>query len=320
MAFLEKFFGLFEPPSVDDLKSKQDVQGLWKLILKNDPQNRTQAKEALAELGSVAAPFILDKLKGPNRMISGGGSYYSKAYRILYLSNPEILEVLRKYRNQGDLDFRRKVSELIAYHTKRKAMLELDGGSDQIQRLIKTINNYSENDQVRIHAARKLAELGDKRAVNPLIEALRRHSSSNQITFEMALALVKIGERQAIQPIERVLGRLKNLGSLNHIYWKYARKGKIHPELQERLNNLLSDRLIALSPKAELIPLEDIYQWEIKDSGNSIFLSKGGPEKLEEMPGTTYYRMQVYRSRGDRFISTIAWELNKLKEKYKGPK
>ena len=97
-----------------------------------------------------------------------------------------------------------------------------------------------------------MAELGDKRAVNPLIEALRRHSSSNQITFEMALALVKIGERQAIQPIERVLGRLKNLGSLNHIYWKYARKGKIHPELQERLNNLLSSRLITLSPKAEL--------------------------------------------------------------------
>lgn len=293
MGFLEKLFGLFEPPSVDNLKSKQDVQGLWKLILKNDPQNRTQAKEALAELGVISAPFVLDKLKGPNRMITGGGSYYSKAYRILYLSNPEILEVLQQYRNQGDLDFRRKVSELIAHHTKRKAMLELDGGSDQIQRLIQTINNYRENDQVRIHAARKMAELGDKRAVNPLIEALRRHSTSNQITFEMALALVKTGDRQVIQPLEIVLNRLKDLGSLNHIYWKYARKGKIHPELQERLNILLSDRLIALSPKAELIPLEDTYHWKVKDSGNSILLSKGDPEELEEMPGTIYYRMQV---------------------------
>jgi hypothetical protein len=317
MAFLEKLFGLFEPPSVDDLKSKKDVQGLWKLVVKNDPQNRNQAKEALAELGSVAAPFIIGKLKGPNRMIKGGDSYYSKAYRILHLSNPEILEVLMAYRNQGDLDFRRKISELISYQTKRKTMFEQEGGVSQVQQLLQTVSNVREHDQVRINAVRKLADLGDKRAMNPLIETLSRHSGSNQITYEVALALVKIGDQHVIQPVERILERLSDLGSLNHIYWKYARKGKIHPELQERLNRLLRSKLIKLSPTAVLIPQNDAYSWKIKDSGNSLLLSKGKPETFAAMPGTTYYRMHISRARSDTFITTISWELNRLKEKHK---
>lgn len=317
MAFLEKILHLFEAPSVDDLKAKKDVKGLWKIILKNDPKNRTQAKEALAELGIDSALFIIEKLKGPNQQIPGGGSFHSKAYRILYLSDPEILEVLQEYRNFGTPDFRRKISELIAHQTKRKAILGLDGGSDQIQRLIMTINNHRENNEVRVHAARKIADLKDKKATKPLIEALRKYSSSNLITFEMANALAQIGEKQAIQPLERVLGRLRDLGSLNHIYWKYVREGVIHPELRDMLNNLLRSKLINLSETAKLTKGGDNDHWKIKDFSTLILLSKGDTETIEEMPGETYHRIQFSRSEGDRLVFPISRELIKLKEKYR---
>lgn len=316
MAFLEKILHLFEAPTVDELKTNKDVKGLWKIILKNDPKNRTQAKEALAELGIDSAIFIIEKLKGPNKQIPGGGSFHSKAYRILYLSDPEILEVLQEYKNFGAPDFRRKISELITHQTKRKAILGLEGGADQIERLIQTINNHRERDEIRIHAARKIAEMKDKKATKPLIEALRRYSGSNLITFELANALAQIGEKQAIQPLERALGRLRDLGSLNHIYWKYVREGEIHPELREMLNNLLRSKLIDLSETAKLNKAGDNDRWKIKDFSTLILLSKGDAETIEEMPGQTYYRIQLSRSDGDRLVFPILRELSKLKEKY----
>ncbi|RPI92826.1 MAG: HEAT repeat domain-containing protein [Chloroflexi bacterium] len=182
-------FGLFGPPDIEKLRTRNDMKGLIKaLSYKKDDKIRLDAAEALGMIGVPAIQPLLIALK--NEKI-----WQSRAAEALAKIGVPAVEPLAKALHDGEYDVRHAAAEA----------LRMIGDASAVKPLLEVLKDdgHDNDHTLRGEAAEALGEIGDVSAVGPLIVALKdREKYMRQTAAE---ALGKIGDARAVQPLIRSL-------------------------------------------------------------------------------------------------------------------
>jgi HEAT repeat protein len=246
---------LFGPPKVENMKRKRDIPGLIKaLSYPRDAKIRYTAAAALGIVGGQPAVNpLINALNDNNIAVRHAAARALGEIRDIRAINPLIAAL--KDNTLIDHPF---INELI--DTQEAPIWALKKiGEPTIQPLISALKD---NDNVYIGAVKVLAEIGDKRAVEPLIAILENDERCFMIN-RAAAGMGRIKDPRAIEPLIAVACRLEDRHRDSHISYAHDYHNNDLTE-QEKTHWAVLESLIKFSSVA-VKPLIAMLNREIQD-------------------------------------------------------
>lgn len=166
--------GCTPTPNIEELKDKQDVEGLIKAFVWGSRGDN--ASDAVIEIGEPAIEPLIEALKDDKMDVR-----YFAAKALGEIGDERAVKPLIGLLND---------EEWFVHTMAAEALVKI--GEAAVEPLIETLKD--ENVYIRMRAVKALVEIGDSRAVEPLIEALKEALKDEEqwVREEAEEALVKI--------------------------------------------------------------------------------------------------------------------------------
>jgi HEAT repeat protein len=175
---------------IDDMISKEDVEGLIKILEARNESIVIKVIQALGKRGDKKAiKPLVEVIKNKEKSLT---VKRDTAMALAKLGAIEPLIEVLKDKNRDD-DARRFAAGVLGPMKDKRAIEPL------AQALLNKENNY----MVRLHAAWSLDDFKDERAVTAFIQVLE--DKETDIRWSAAMALGKIGDKRAIRFLKRAV-------------------------------------------------------------------------------------------------------------------